>query len=73
MLAKRTSKNQITLPKPVIAHFPNVEYFDVREENGKIILMPLQPSRANEVRSKLEALGIVETDVDEAIKWSHKT
>ena len=30
MLAKKTSKNQITLPKAVISRFPAVEYFDVR-------------------------------------------
>ena len=29
MLAKKTSKNQITLPKPVAEAFPDAEYFDV--------------------------------------------
>jgi len=29
MLAKKTVKNQITLPKAVITRFPGVEYFDV--------------------------------------------
>ncbi len=31
MLAKLTSKNQLTLPKAVISGFPNAEYFDVTE------------------------------------------
>jgi hypothetical protein len=29
MLAKKTTKNQITLPKKVVARFIGVEYFDV--------------------------------------------
>ena len=50
MLAKKTSKNQITLPKAIISHFPDTEYFDVREEDGHIVLVPLRPSRADDVR-----------------------
>lgn len=72
MLAKRTSKNQITLPKPIAIHFPDVEYFDVREESGKIILIPLRPSRADEVRAKLAALGLTESDVEDAVKWARQ-
>jgi len=29
VLAKKTTKNQITLPKKVVARFTDVEYFDV--------------------------------------------
>jgi bifunctional DNA-binding transcriptional regulator/antitoxin component of YhaV-PrlF toxin-antitoxin module len=70
MLAKKTSKNQITLPKAIISRFPDTEYFDVREEDGHIILVPLRPSRANEVRDKLAELnGITESDVNDAVRW----
>lgn len=72
MLSKRTSKNQITLPKSIAAHFPDVDYFDIREENGKIILVPLRPSRADDVRAKLDALGLKEKDVEEAVKWARR-
>ena len=40
MLAKLTSKNQLTLPKAVIADFQGLEYFDVTKENGRIVLTP---------------------------------
>src|SRR3972149_1130699 len=33
MLAKKTVKNQITLPKKIADRFPRVEYFDVRAED----------------------------------------
>jgi bifunctional DNA-binding transcriptional regulator/antitoxin component of YhaV-PrlF toxin-antitoxin module len=73
MLAKRTSKNQITLPKAIISHFPDTEYFDVREEDGHIVLVPLRPSRADEVRDKLAKLGLTEADVADAVQWARQS
>ncbi|MDD3517196.1 MAG: AbrB/MazE/SpoVT family DNA-binding domain-containing protein [Chromatiales bacterium] len=72
MLAKKTTKNQITLPKKIIDHFPGTEYFDVREEAGHIVLVPLRPGRADEVREKLKRLGITETDVQDAVAWARR-
>lgn len=70
MLAKKTSKNQITLPKAVIARFPSVDYFDVTEDGERIILQPVKLSQASAVRSKLESLGISEGDLEKAIRWA---
>lgn len=72
MLAKKTSKNQITLPKAIADLFPDTTYFDVRAEEGRIVLVPLRPGRADEVRTKLEALGIREADVADAIDWARR-
>ena len=72
MLAKKTSKNQITLPKAIAQKFPGVDYFEVREESGVIILAPLKPSRAEETRAKLARLGIAEADVEAAVAWARK-
>ena len=57
MLAKKTSKNQITLPKAIVSRFPDAE------------LVPLRPSRADEVRDKLAKLDIKESDVKDALQW----
>jgi bifunctional DNA-binding transcriptional regulator/antitoxin component of YhaV-PrlF toxin-antitoxin module len=73
MLAKKTSKNQITLPKTVITRFAEVEYFDVSTDGECIILRPLQKSRADEVRSRLAELGIDEQDVAAAVSGARKT
>ena len=73
MLAKLTSKNQLTLPKAVIADFPGSEYFDVTKENGRIVLTPVRLTRAGAVRAKLAELGISEDDVAEAVAWAHRT
>jgi hypothetical protein len=72
MLAKKTTKNQITLPKAVITRFQNVEYFDVTTDGTSIILHPLLISRTDEVRAKLVQLGIEEQDVANAISWARK-
>ena len=73
MLAKKTSKNQITLPKAIISHFPDTEYFDVREEDGHIVLVPLRPSRADEARDKPAKPGLTEAGVADAAKWARQS
>lgn len=76
MLAKKTSKNQLTLPKEIVKSFPDAEYFDVSVEDRKIILMPVRITHADAtlegVRDKLERLGITEADVTGAVKWARK-
>jgi cysteinyl-tRNA synthetase len=72
MLAKRTTKNQLTLPKAVIAATGEADYYDVSTDNGRIILTPLRIQRADALRSKLAELGIKQDDVKDAIKWARK-
>jgi hypothetical protein len=76
MLAKKTSKNQLTLPKEVVKAFPDIEYFDVSVSDRKIVLMPVKviPSERTleGVRDKMLKLGIIEDDVAEAVKWARK-
>jgi hypothetical protein len=67
-----TVKNQLTLPKAVITRFSGVEYFDVSTDGSAITLKPLRPSRLDEVRDKLERLGITEQDVTDAIAWARQ-
>lgn len=73
ILAKKSSKNQLTLPKEVVKEFPGVDYFSVRVEGGPIILEPFQQSRAEQVRQKLTDLGIEELDVADAVAWARRT
>ena len=71
MLAKLTSKNQLTLPKAVLSSCEETQYFDVTEDNGRIVLTPVRMNRANAVRAKLADLGITEDDVADAVAWGH--
>lgn len=70
MLAKLTSKNQLTLPKAATAAVETSEYFDVTTENGRIVLTPVRINRADAVRAKLAELGISEADVTDAVRWA---
>ncbi len=72
MLAKKTVKNQITLPKAIVSRFEGVEYFDVSSADDAIILRPLRRSRADDVRAKLAELGVSEGDVQKAVTWARK-
>lgn len=72
MLAKRTVKNQLTLPKAVVAEVGDAEYFDVTVANGSIVLTPVRVQRADAVRAKLAELGIDDADVADAIAWARR-
>lgn len=72
MLAKLTSKNQITLPKAAVSSVDVAEYFDITVENGRIVLTPVKIQKAQAVREKLEELGITEQDIEGAIAWARR-
>ena len=72
MRAKLTSKNQLTLPKAVLSSCRGAKYFDVTEENGRIVLTPVRINRADAVRAKLADLGISEEDLADAVTWAHE-
>lgn len=72
MLAKLTTKNQITIPKKVIEQLSNVKYFDVEMKDGFIVLKPLRvyDTDLERLRSKIKELGLEPDCVAEAIKWA---
>lgn len=70
MLAKMTTKNQLTLPKSVTAAVGAGEYFDVEVRNGQIVLTPVRIQRADAVRAKLAELALDEEDIVEAVTWA---
>lgn len=73
MLAKLTAKNQLTLPKSITNEIDPTEYFDVKVENGQIILTPIKIQRTDVVRTKLAALGITEQDILDAVSWARQS
>ena len=70
MLAKLTSKNQLTLPKAITTAVGASRYFEVKAENGQIVLTPVRIQRADAVRAKLAELGLGEADVADAVRWA---
>ena len=72
MLAKITSKNQLTLPKAVTNAVGPAEYFEVEARNGQIILTPVRIQRADAVRAKLAELDLQEKDIEDAVVWARR-
>ena len=72
MLAKLTSKNQLTLPKAATAAVGPAEYFSVETRDGVILLTPVRLQRGDAVRAKLAELGLGQADVDEAVNWARQ-
>ena len=70
MLAKITSKNQLTLPKSITQAVGPAEYFDVQTRDGQIVLTPVRIQRGDAVRAKLAELDLTEADVAEAVAWA---
>lgn len=70
MLAKLTSKNQLTLPRLALQELGEVEYFDVEVRAGQIVLTPVRIQRGDAVRARLAELGVTPSDVDAAVTWA---
>jgi hypothetical protein len=70
MLAKITSKNQLTLPKSVTQAVGAAEYFDVEARAGQIILTPVRIQRGDAVRAKLAELDLTDADMMAAVAWA---
>ena len=74
MLAKKTVKNQITLPKAIVEKIPDTDYFEVSLQGEEIVLKPVRieasGKRLDRVRTKIKALGLTEKDINEAIRWA---
>ena len=55
-----------------MSKFPDAEYFDVQEIKGQIILKPVSMRSLEPVWRKIEALGITEKDIADAVTWARK-
>ena len=72
MLAKITSKNQITIPKKIMEQLPEAQYFDLELVNGVVMLKPVKVLDTNleHIRFKIDKLGLKPGSVKEAIQWA---
>lgn len=73
MLAKLTTKNQLTLPKAATNAVGPATYFDVQIRDGQIILTPMRIQRADAVRAKLAELNLAEQDIADATTWARQS
>ena len=72
MLAKLTSKNQLTVPKKIIDKMPDTKYFDIELDGNTIIMKPLTLYDTNliKIKEKMKSLGLSQNCVAEAVSWA---
>lgn len=73
MLAKLTSKNQLTLPKAAVEAVGNAEYFEIEARAGQLVLTPVRLQRADAVRAKLAELDLGDDDLAAAVAWARSS
>ena len=72
MLAKLTSKNQLTLPKKAIEALGAVTHFEVEVEGDHLVLRPARAGAAADVRKKLAEMNLTDADITDAVTWARK-
>lgn len=76
MLAKLTSKNQITLPKSAVMAFEGAAYYDVEVRPEGLLLRPAKIHVASqaleEARKKFKEKGFDEDTITQAVRWTRQ-
>ena len=74
MLAKVTSKNQITIPKKIMNQLPRVEHFDIEFKDGVVVMRPVVAYHTDlsTIRNKIRELNLTSDSVREAIDWARR-
>ncbi len=72
MLAKITSKNQITIPKKIIEQLPATDYLDIDIKDGIVRMKPvkLYDTDLERIQDKINRLNLKPETVKEAVKWA---
>ena len=60
MLIKLSSKNQVTVPRRLLAKLPSTKYFEVELENGALVMKPggLVETELEQIQRKMTDLGL---------------
>ena len=75
MITKKTTKNQVTLPKAIVERVPQTNFFEIDVRDGEIVLKPVHRNASpvlTRIRRKMKRLEVTEQDVEAAIRWVRK-
>lgn len=75
MLTKKTTKNQLTIPKALLDRLPATDYFDAEVVRDALVLRPVRMVPAvdvDRVRDRLERAGVGTGEVERAVRWARK-
>jgi hypothetical protein len=75
LLTKKTTKNQLTIPKALLDRLPATDYFDAEVVRDALVLRPVRMVPAvdvDRVRDRLERAGVGTDEVERAVRWARK-
>lgn len=72
MRAKLKDGNQLILPDEVALALEGVEYVDIEEKLGYLVLKPVRRTVIDDIHDKIERLGITEQDIADAVAWARR-
>lgn len=75
MLTKKTTKNQLTIPKALLDRLPETDYFDAEVVSDALVLRPVRMVPAvdiDRVRGRLERAGVEPGEAKRAVRWARK-
>ncbi len=72
MIAKKTPANNIALPFELSERYRHIDHYQVFEENGRLILIPITETQAQKVEAQLEVLDYSSEEIGKVISWLEK-
>jgi hypothetical protein len=73
-LAKKTSKNQLTLPADMIKGMEDVTYFSIERRDDTLVLKPVRLEDAETPLARFQRLfkqnGGDEQTIEDAVRWA---
>ena len=73
MRAKLRDGNQLILPDEVASALAGIEYLDIEEKLGHLVLTPVKRTAIDDIHDKMEKLGITEQDIADAVAWARRS
>ena len=73
MLAKKTAKNQVTIPEALLDRLPPADYFEAEVVGDALILRPVKVVEMvdiDRVRSRLKRGRVGQDEVGQAVRWA---
>jgi hypothetical protein len=75
MFTKKTSRNQVTIPKSLIERLPPTDYFEAEVVGGTLVLRPVivvPMIEIDRVRARLRRSRVGPDTVRRAVQWSRR-